>query len=514
MKGRKENSISRIRNSAKNLSFAVIGQLIVAVFTFLERKVFINFLSLDYLGINGLYSSILTVLSLADLGIGSAIIYSLYSPLADDDQEQIASLIRLFRKAYFIIGTTVLAIGLALIPFLHLIVKSELSRSELYIYYILFLVNTVISYFYSYKTSLIEADQKKYIITSVTTGVQIVLYVLQLSEIMVFRNFYAYLILAIVMNWVKYAILSHKADKMYPILKKKEVKPLDREVTLNIKRNIKALFMHKIGSVVVNSTDNILTSALISLATVGLYSNYLMVFNGLSTSMWMFYAAIVASIGNLCASESRSQIFDSFRNLNIATFIVHAVCTTVLFVCMEPFISYCFGSNLCLGQETVTLLCLSFYIYGMRKGIGTYREAMGLYWFDRYKPLAESAVNLIASIILGKLWGLNGIILGTIISAVFSCVIVEPYVVFRHGFKRNPLSYYRDYFLKLGLMVLMCLGSYFICSLLPLSGITGLITYAVISIIISVSVLLGIYRKDEGCRKLIDIVKTAVSRNK
>ena len=514
MRNRKENSVSRIRNSAKNLSFAVIGQLIVAVFTFLERKVFINFLSLDYLGINGLFSSILTVLSLADLGIGSAIIYSLYSPLADDDQEKIASLVRLFRKAYFIIGITVLAIGLAVIPFLHLIVKSELSRSDLYIYYILFLINTVISYFYSYKTSLIEADQKKYIITSVTTAIQIVLYILQLSEIMVFRNYYVYLILAIIMNWLKYAILSRKADKMYPVLKKKEVEPLDREVTISIKRNIKALFMHKIGSVVVNSTDNILTSALISLATVGLYSNYLMVFNGLSTSMWMFYAAIVASIGNLCASESRQQIFDSFRNLNIATFIVHSVCTAVLFTCMEPFISYCFGSSLCLGQDTTALLCLSFYIYGMRKSIGTYREAMGLYWFDRYKPIAESVVNLIASIILGKLWGLNGIIMGTIISAILSCVIVEPYVVFRHGLKKNPLSYYKDYFLKLGLMVMMCLGNYFICSLIPLSGLVRLITYVVISLITSVSVIFVIYRKDDGCRKLVNIVKTAFSKNR
>lgn len=510
----KENSNAvRITNSIRNLLAAGLGQLIIAILSFVERKTFTVFLSQDYLGINGLYTSILTVLSIAELGIGTTIVFSLYKPLAENDTESVAAIMQLFKKIYLVIGSIILLAGLVCIPFLDKIIKSDLNLFELRAYFILFLLNSVSSYFFSYKTCLIEADQKKYIISLGNVIAQIIQYVLQMIVLAIWRNYYLYLTIVIVVNLIKYIYLSHRADCLYPILKEKKIYRLNSDIKSRIVKNIKAMFCHKIGGVVVGSTDTILISSMVSLAKMGIYSNYQMISSGLNYGLNMIFSSMTASIGNLCAVEDNDTIYKSFKQMNLATFIVYGICTSFLFVTFEPLIKLLFGESYMIGQLAVTFICVNLYISGMRVSVLTYRDVLGLFWEERYKPLAEALINLVASILLGKHFGLVGILLGTTISSVTTCCWVEPYILFKYGLKKPLLPYFIVYLSEAILLVITTIISFYISTKFSFdSNLLSLIVKAIIGFLIPSTIFVLVFHKNESFKNIVILVKNLVRK--
>ena len=433
----------RTKRSILNLSTALIGQFFGLIISFISRIIFIKYLNESYLGLNGLFTNILTMLSLVELGVGSAMTFSLYKPLAFDDKEKIKSLMVLYKRAYNIIGIAILLIGICFLPFYHLFLKEDVSIPNLNAIYLLFVLNTGISYFYSYKRSLIICDQKKYITTIYRYVFYFILNVFQIGILVIYKNYILYLICQVIFTWLENIFISMRADKMYPYLKDKNVKNLSKEEIKDIKKNVYAMSIHKIGSVVVNSTDNILISKLVGIVEVGIYSNYFLVTNALETITNQFFNAIVASVGNLGATTSKDKLKDNFNEVFFINYIIFGVCSICFGILINNFIKLWLGEKYIFDINIVLVLTICFYLKGMRRSVLTFRDALGLFWHDRYKALVETLINLVASILLGIKFGVFGIFLGTIVSTLATSMWVEPFILYKYGFTSKVSVYFK-----------------------------------------------------------------------
>lgn len=497
----------RSKSSAKNLVVALIGQAFGLIISFIARIIFVKFLSDEYLGLNGLFTNLLTMLSLVELGVGSALVYSLYKPLADGDNEKVKSLMDLYRKAYNIIGGVVLIIGILFIPFYRYLISEVPSISHLDFIYILFVLNTAISYFYSYKRSLIICDQKRYIATIYRYVFYFLLNVFQIIVLFLTHNYILYLITQVVFTWLENICISIKADKMYPYLKDKNIKKLDKKELNTISKNVRAMLFHKIGGVVVNSTDNILISKLVGLIAVGMYSNYYLITSALDTITAQFFNAITASVGNLGACTNSKKVKETFNTTFFLNYLIYGVITVCLLILFNPFIEVWLGKKYLFDFGVVLVITICFYLKGIRKTCLTFKDALGLFWQDRYKPIIESIINLVASIILGIKYGVLGIFMGTIISTVTTSLWIEPYVLYKYYFKENIIDYlYR--FIKYTLVVVL---TYLIVQkiviLISINGILGLLIKGVVSLILSILIMTIVFIKTNEIKHVKKIFK-------
>lgn len=497
----------RSKSSAKNLVVALIGQAFGLIISFIARIIFVKFLSDEYLGLNGLFTNLLTMLSLVELGVGSALVYSLYKPLADGDNEKVKSLMDLYRKAYNIIGGVVLIIGILFIPFYRYLISEVPSISHLDFIYILFVLNTAISYFYSYKRSLIICDQKRYIATIYRYVFYFLLNVFQIIVLFLTHNYILYLITQVVFTWLENICISIKADRMYPYLKDKNIKKLDKKELNTISKNVRAMLFHKIGGVVVNSTDNILISKLVGLIAVGMYSNYYLITSALDTITAQFFNAITASVGNLGACTNSKKVKETFNTTFFLNYLIYGVITVCLLILFNPFIEVWLGKKYLFDFGVVLVITICFYLKGIRKTCLTFKDALGLFWQDRYKPIIESIINLVASIILGIRYGVLGIFMGTIISTVTTSLWIEPYVLYKYYFKENIIDYlYR--FIKYTLVVVLTyLMVQKIVILISINGILGLLIKGVVSLILSILIMTIVFIKTNEIKHVKKIFK-------
>ena len=435
----------RTQNSIKNLITVFIGQLFGIIISFISRIFFIKYLGSEYLGIDGLFTNILTILSLAELGVGSAMTFSLYKPIADNNIEKIKSLMHLYKITYRIIGIVVILLGIIMIPFYRNFIDKVPSINNLNIIFILFVLNTAISYFYAYKKSLIICNQKKYITTIVKYICYFVMNLLQIILLAITRNYIIFLICQIVFTLIENIANSIQANKMYPYLKDKKINKLEMEEKDAIKKNVFAMLFHKLGSVIVNSTDNIIISKYVGIVEVGIYSNYYMVTNALIIVTYQIFDAIVASVGNLGTTKDLKKLNEIFNNTFLLNFWVFGVLSTTMCIVFNDFITIWLGQQYTFNIYVIYVIVLSFYLRGMRKSCITFRDALGIFWYDRYKPIFECAINLILSIILAKRIGVLGIFIATIISTVTTSLWIEPYVLYKYGLKRNVLEYFKKF---------------------------------------------------------------------
>ena len=436
----------RTKYSIINLITAWAGQLSVLLFQLLNRFVFVRTLSAEYLGVSGLFTNILSMLALAELGVGSAMTFSLYVPLVQQDIEKIKSLMRLYRNAYRGIGCIVLGLGLLFLPVYPYFISRKPDVDNLNLIYFLYVLNSSVSYFYSYKRSLIISDQKKYIDSIVYYSRQAAMNVLQIAVLFLTHNFILYLICQFICQFIENFVISKIADKMYPYLKEKDVKPLASEDIQVIRKNVGALVFHKIGGMVVNGTSSILISKFISLTVTGIYSNYLLISNALNLIVGQAFTAITGSVGNLEASENPDRILSVFHKIYFFNFYLIAFCTICLICLFQSFILLWVGESYLLDNLTVIVFVINFYINGMRKAILTFRDASASYYYDRYKPIVESIVNLVLSIIFINQWGLVGLLLATTISTLSTCSWVEPFVLYRHVFFEKFRDFIKRFF--------------------------------------------------------------------
>ena len=373
----------RTKNSIKNLIFALFGQAFGLIISFLGRIVFVKILTDEYLGLNSLFTNILTMLSLVELGVGSAIVYSLYKPLAVNDKEKIKSLMLLYKKAYTLIGIIIMLLGIISLPFYRYLINEVPNIKNLDLIYFLFVLNTSISYFYSYKRSLIICDQKRYIATIYRYVFYFLLNVFQIIVLFLTHNYILYLITQVVFTWLENICISIKADRMYPYLNDKNIKKLDKKELNTISKNVRAMLFHKIGGVVVNSTDNILISKLVGLIAVGMYSNYYLITSALDTITAQFFNAITASVGNLGACTNSKKVKETFNTTFFLNYLIYGVITVCLLILFNPFIEVWLGKKYLFDFGVVLVITICFYLKGIRKTCLTFKDALGLFWQDK-----------------------------------------------------------------------------------------------------------------------------------
>ncbi len=461
--------MARTQNSIRNVLSAMIGQLGGILVNLLARVFFLHYLNQTYLGLNGLFTNVLTMLSLVELGVGPAMAYSLYKPLADHDVERLKSHMAFYKKAYVTIGLAIAALGLAFLPFYTVFMDEVPDIPHLNTIYLLFVANTVVSYFYSYKRSLIICDQKKYIETAVHYGAYFLLNVVQIIFLALTENYVVFLMLQVLSTWLENFILARKADKLYPFLREKNVRPMDKTDSQVIFRNVAAMSMHKVGAVVVNSTDNILISKLIGLASAGLYSNYYTIIHPLQTITNQIFESIVASVGNLTATVKDGNVehlMETFYDVFFFAFWIFTFCSICLLNLLHPFIEFMWLRNRgwLLNNATLYVLVLNFYLYGMRRPVLTFRDATGAFWNDRFKPIFESIINLVASILLAKPFGIAGIFLGTLVSTVTTSLWVEPMVLYHNVFYAHMRKYFARFFSYTAVGLVICVITTWLCS--------------------------------------------------
>lgn len=489
--------MSRTRNSVRNLSYAIVGQAVGFVISFIARIFFIKILGREYLGLNGLFTNILTILSLAELGVGEAITFSLYKPLADNDIKKCTMLMQVYKKVYTVIGSAILVIGISLTPFLPLIIKNMPDIPYIELIYILFVINTAVSYFFSYKRNLIIADQKRYIATFYRYLAHAVFTFLEIVYLIIFKNYIGYLLIMIAATLADNIMVSRKADKMYKFLKTEKQIPLDPESKDKIIKNTKAMMMHKVGGVVVNSTDNILLSMFVSLDSVGLYSNYFFITNAINSVTTHVFNSVTASVGNLFATSDNKKAYQVFRDVYFLDYFMYSFIAVSLLCLFNPFIELWIGKDYLFSFDIVCIIVINFYIAGMRKAVLTFREASGLFYKDRWKAVFEAIINLGTSIVLAIYLGTFGVFLGTFISSVTVCVWVEPLVLYKYGFKVKLIEYFKLYFMYAIITIGCCALTYYLCSFITYGRWVSLFLKALLCLIIPNTVNIILFRNTE-----------------
>ena len=441
--------MSRTSSMIKNVSWSFIGQGLGILASFIVRIVFIRMLSSTYLGLDGLFSNILTILSLSELGVGTAITYSLYRPIAEKDEEKLKALMQLFKRVYTIIGVVIFVIGFSLTPFLNFFINDMPDIFGIEIIYMLFVTNTAVSYFFSYKRNLILADQNRHIETIYRYSFYIGMNILQIIYLFISRDYFGYLIIQVIMTILSNWALSRKADEMYPFLKDKKIKKLSKKDTNEIVKNTKALMIQKVGNVVVNSTDNIILSKYVGLVEVGLYSNYHLVTYALFMIINQIYTSLTPGIGNFWIDQDESRRIEVFKKSNFLTFWIAYFCSICLMILFNDFITIFAGKEYLFGFWIVFIIVFNFYFTTMRKVVMSFREASGLFYKDRYRTVFEVVCNLGISIILAIKMGVVGVFLGTAISYFALPFWIEAYVLYKDGLKVKVINYYFDYFKKM-----------------------------------------------------------------
>ena len=452
----------RTKNSLKNLFFSFFGQMFGILISFFARLIFIRFLGSEYLGLNGLFTNILTMLSLFELGVGTAINFSLYAPLSKNDIETVKSLMYLYKKSYCVIGCVILIIGCFITPFLSFFIDEMPNIPYISLIYILFVVNTSCSYFFSYKRSLLISDQKRYIATFYRYLFYFFLNLSQIVILWITKNYILFLVIQIIFTLFENVCISFKANKMYPFLNEKNILPLSSSNKKVIIKNTYAMIMHKVGGIVVSATDNIIISKYVGLLYVGLYSNYYLVTNALNTIISQIFNSIIASVGNFAVTESKNKLVSLFYKVFFLNFWIYSVISICLFILFNDFVSLWLGKEFILNNEVVVVIIINFFVTGMRKTVLTFKEALGLYWQDKYKAVFEAVINLFFSILLVKKVGLVGVFIGTFLSTMLTCFFVEPYVLYKYGLKEKMGNYFKKYFLYVSLFILS-FGITFIC---------------------------------------------------
>lgn len=443
---------SRFQKSFQNFRFGIAAQVVISLLGFLSRTIFIHILSEEYLGINGLYSSILNVLSLTELGLSDIVVYSLYKPLAQGDEKQLTALMGYYKTIYRVIALAVAAIGLSLIPVLRLLVKSEIDRYHLVVYYLMFLANSVCSYLLVYKSSIIHADQKRYLISRYEMLFKFLTVVTQVAALLLFRNFTVYLFIQITMTILNNLFISLKADELYPFLKKKE--PLDGEKKKSIFRDVRHMFSYKAGGQLLNSTDNLYISSLISTATVGLYDNYLMIQSMVSAYTTIISQSVLGSLGNLNATaepEQKRKVFDTY---SMGFSWIAAFCTASLLCLYNPFIRLWAGEKWLLPMSTVAVICLNFFLPNVLVPVWNFRNTTGLFRETKNILLYAAAINLVLSYFMGIRWGLTGILGATSVSRLLTSFWFEPYILHRKVFGSSCAPFFLRQLMCLGVVVL------------------------------------------------------------
>jgi O-antigen/teichoic acid export membrane protein len=496
-----------------NILAGSASQVISLVLQLISRTIFLNILGIEYLGVNAIFFNVLTVLSLADLGFGTAIVYSMYKPLAENDKDTVVALMTYYKKIYQKIAILVAVIGIGMIPLLPYVVNLKTNIPHLTIYYLLYVMNIVISYFMAYKYTIISADQKDYLLSIYSLIGSIIQTILQIIILLVFKNFMLYLFVMILRTFLVNWFQTKKAKKLYPYIK--ETKELDSITKKSINDNVKSMFLYKLGGVLLNNTDNFIISMIVGTVYVGFYSNYLTVITAVTSFVIIIFNSLTHSVGNLNANNDKERQFEIFRVINFIAFWIMAFCSVCFFILLNDFITLWIGEEYVFGMLTVIVIVLNFFMPGTISDVSIYRDTTGMFRQTKYVFLLTAAINLVLSIILGKIYGIFGILLATAISRLVTNMWYEPFILFKTYFKKSPLLYFRRQGFYWIIFVISCVCTYFICSIFKTISIVNLILKLMICILVPNIIILTLFFKSKEFEYLYEqIIKKIMDKIK
>ena len=458
---------SRSFNAKRNSFWGIINKMVMMIFPFCIRAATIYFVGVKYLGISSLFTSILHFLNVAELGIGNAIVYSMYKPVADNNKEQICALLGFYKTVYRIIGLLIFVLGLCLIPFLPMLIKTELAGGlNVYVLYIMYLFNSAVSYWlFSYRKCLLHAHQREDVLSKMHMIMHILLNVLQLFILVAFKNYYIFVLVLPVTTICQNLITGYITAKMFP--EYKPVGKLKKEEINEIKKQVVGLSAMRIATISRDSLDSVVVSAFLGLTAVAMHSNYFYILSAVASIMAVLTNSIAAGIGNSIAYDSIEKNYEDIRKLNMAYMSLAGVCAVGLVCLYQPFMKLWVGENMVLPNGIMALYVVYFYVARIPGIAGKYLDSAGLWWKGKWKCFIETGVNFVLNIVLGYKFGIAGIIAATIISATVVNIPITFVIVFKNYFGKSCREFYKDHIVMLAANGIAVIGGFFLCRLLP-----------------------------------------------
>lgn len=495
--------LNRTWNAIKNIIFGFINKVVTLLFPFVLRTVLIKVLGMEYAGLNGLFVSILEVLNLSELGLSTAIVYCMYKPIAHGDKKTICALLNLFRKLYFAIGMIVLFIGILIMPFLKYFIKDSYPADiNLYLLYSVYLMNSCVSYFFmGYRSAILSAHQRLDTIQIISTIVKGVMYITQIVVLIMCRNYYFYAVMLPIFTIIINLITAYEAKKTFPQYVCQG--DVSEEIKADLKEKISGLMITKLCAVTRNSFDSIFVSAFIGLTMSAIYSNYYFIMQSVISMLGIIVQAVLAGVGNSIQTESVEQNYEDLKRFNFMYLWISGVCVVCLLCLYQPFMIIWVGKDNLLPMSSVVLFCIYFFLLKMGDMQSVYYNAAGLWWHYRKCTIIEAILNLTLNFVLGKVWGLNGIIAGTLISLFLVNFLYAERLVFKYYFKNDKvLEFYLHQIKYATVTAMTCFFTYQICRFVTNIwddeyGIKTLIIRGIICLIFSNIIYLLVYCRSE-----------------
>lgn len=494
----------RFLNSLRNSVLSFVGQIITILMGFAVRWLFIKNLGQDYLGVNSVMESMLMILSMTELGIGTSVAFALYKPIDAGDEKRIGSLMAFYRKTYHVIGIGTALIGPLLLPFMRFFTKDAADISGLNLIYLLFLANTVLSYFFAYKRTLLNAYQESYV-NSVSEDLFAVLkYILQAVALIVYKSYIGYIVINMICAVLTNIVISIICDKKYPFVKQYKKEKLTKEDSANIKTSIVSLMYQKIGAKLVTGTDNLMISYA-KLSLMGIYSNYAMVVSIVSRVVYNMLRSVIGSVGNLMIEKDKAHKMNVFEEFVFANFCFYFLISIGFSACLERFIVLWAGESWLLSPLVTFVVILNFFLMGMRQPNIVVIEAAGLFNKMRLKAVGEVIVNLVVSFLFLIVFdmGIYGVLFGTTVSMVSVCIWWEILAVHKYSLETSAKRSSLKFIFYLFVALVGCFLVYFITSRIPAYGILGLLISGAISALVYGVIILVVFGRSREFRALL-----------
>jgi len=458
----------RTRKSIRNVSTMLLTQFITLALAFISRTIFIKSLGAEYLGLNGLFSNILNTLSMAEMGIGTAIAYALYKPIAENDTEQIKSILAFYRRCYFFIGIFIIAVGCLLLPFLPYTIKGEVTIPvNIYSVYLCFLANSTVAYFFAHKRTIIDETQNKYLTTSIDFTINTIVAITQIIILWQFKDYMLFLFVRILGTIISSVIILIFANRKFPYIMEKTI-ALSSSAKNKIWSNVSILFFHKLGTVVILCTDSLIISAFVGIEAVGIYSNYTLIIGTIAIICNLFIMGANASIGNAIATLTKEEVYVIFRRMAFLIFCIGGLSTVCLVNLLNPFIGLWAGKDYLLSNSVVYVIVANFFFSQNRWLVMAFKNDAGIFRPDMYKPLIEIAFNLSLSIFLVRIYEVLGVLIGTLANTFFICIWVEVFIVHKYIFATSIARYLKMYAIQISALLISCVLTLYINSFIEI----------------------------------------------
>lgn len=507
---------SKTRLAAKGIVTGFINKIVTMFLPFIVRTIMIYTIGVQYIGLNSVFTSILSILSFAELGFGNVMVYSMYKPIADKDNKKLSALLNLYKKLYRIIGTVILAVGLAIMPFIRKFIHGEYpSDVNLYVLYLIFLFNSVISYWlFAYKSSMLSAHQMYYVTNNISTVISIMMNAGEILALLLIRNYYVYVIMIPLATIANNLYVAYITKKMYP-----DIIPsgtVDKETSDDIRKNVLSGIGHKLGPTATTSIDNLVVSSYAGLVLAGVYNNYNYIITTVTAFVSLVFGNFVAGIGNSLLTESPEKNYEDFKFFTFLNSLLVGWSAVCILCLSQSFMWLWVGRN--NGEEymysmtAVIILVIMYYVQQIRAIVTSYKTAAGMWYADRLKPYVATIANAILDIVLFPIFGVEGILLSTIFARAAIGIPWETNAFFKGYFKQPQIPYYLTIVKYALVTVVVGIISYFVCRILPDYNWWWLLIKGIVCSLCSAALFLVIYVRNPHMKRLFSFICRKLKR--